>query len=222
MSLIKKRVLLLGGNGRTGRKVIEVATSRGMEVAALVRNPASLQPREGLTVFEGTPTDADAVERAIEGADSVVSTLNNGRTSDFPWARSTSPKDLMEVSTRNAIAAMEQRQIRRIAVLSAAGVADSYDHSPWWFRMLIDYSNMKQAYEDHNAVDALLRSSDVDWTIARAMGLTNSPPSGTVIHSYANRPKPSMFISRESVAHFLLDSLSDPEMVGRAPVISEQ
>lgn len=218
-----KHILLFGGNGRTGREVIKRALERGIGVTALVRNASSItQNAPLLRVVQGNPMNAEDVEHAIEGADAVVSTLNNGRTSDMPWAKVTSPVDLMEVSIKNAIASMKARNIPRIATLSAGGVGDSFDDAPWIMRVLIKKTNMKQAYDDHNKVDEALRASGLAWTQARAMGLTNKPHTGEIVHSYANDPKPGMTISRAGVAAFLLDSLSDPAMIGKAPVISEK
>ena len=68
------RVLVIGGNGRTGRLVVDEALRRGTvptlhspaiafsdgsvghEVTALVRNPESLEARKGLTVVKGKTT----------------------------------------------------------------------------------------------------------------------------------------------------------------------
>lgn len=218
-----KRILLLGGNGRTGIEVVKLALSRGIGVNALVRDPTKVTiTHDLLTVFKGNPMNADDINRAIEGADAVVSTLNNGRTSDMPWAKPTSPVNLMEVSINNAMAAMKSRGITSIATLSAGGVGDSFADAPGFMRFLINKTNMKQAYDDHNKVDTALRASGLNWTQARAMGLSNKPPKGKIIHSYGNQPKPAMMISRATVAAFLLDSLNDPAMWGKAPVISEK
>lgn len=216
-------LLVLGGNGRVGTEVVKLALERGIRVNALVRRPAEFaHTSELLTTYEGSPMDAEAVQEASDGADGVISTLNNGRASDNPWAKPTSPKDLMEVSIGNALAAMSARDIRRIAVLSAAGVGDSFQHSPWVFRQLMTRTNMKQAFDDHNAVEVLLRASGVEWTLARAMGLSGKPSKGELVLSYNNEPKPAMMIPRETVARFLIDSLDDESLIGRAPVISER
>lgn len=218
-----ERILVLGGNGRTGRDVVDLALERGWGVNALVRRAESIEQQSDLlTVIEGSPMDFETVAKAMLGVDAVVSTLNNGRTSDNPWAKPTSPVNLMRISVRNAIDNMYVRDIRRISVLSAAGVGDSYADSPWVFRQLIRRSNMRQAFDDHNAVDELLRRSDVDWTQARAMGLAGRDPKGRLVLSYGNVPKPGMFISRRTVATFLLDSLTDESLIGQAPVISER
>lgn len=218
-----ERILVLGGNGRTGRDVIDLALERGWGVNALVRRADSIQQQsDQLAVTEGTPMQVDAVAKAMVGVDAVVSTLNNGRTSDNPWAKPTSPVDLMQVSVRNAIDNMYVQGIRRISVLSAAGVGDSFADSPWVFRQLIRRSNMRQAFDDHNAVDELLRQSDVDWTQARAMGLAGREPKGRLVLSYSKTPKPGMMIARRTVAAFLLDSLTDDSLIGKAPVISER
>ena len=56
-----RSILVLGGTGNTGRRVVRQAVSRGFAVHALVRSRDRLEARsERLQVVEGTPqTEAD-------------------------------------------------------------------------------------------------------------------------------------------------------------------
>lgn len=218
-----ERILLLGGTGRTGKEVLKLALERGIGVTALVRDPSAVETNHDLlTVVKGTPLSPEDVATAIKGVDGVVSTLNNTRKSDMPWAKITAPPRLMTDSITNVVKAMKAEGISKIAVLSAGGVGDSYDDTPGFMKFLIKRTNMRQAYEDHNGVDEILRASGLDWTQARAMGLVGKAAKGPIVHSYGNVPKPSMTIPRRGVAEFLLDSVADPEMAGKAPVISQR
>ena len=61
------KILLLGATGRTGRWILEEAIGRGHIVHALVRDPAKLKITNGrLILFEGTPTDSVALEKAMQ------------------------------------------------------------------------------------------------------------------------------------------------------------
>lgn len=217
------KILLLGATGRTGRLVLEQALARGWQVSALARNAGALpQNAAGLSVTQGTPLNRGDVARAMEGCDAVISTLNNNRASDNPFARPVSPPNFMADSIARTLEAMQAQGIRRISLLSAAGAGNSFPEQPWLFRMLIRHTNLGHTYRDHDAVDALLRRSDADWTQVRAVMLGRNPGKGPVIVSYGGSPRPHFQISRDSVARFLIESLDDGALVGKAPTISQK
>jgi putative NADH-flavin reductase len=67
---------VFGATGGVGREVVTQALDRGDHVTAYVRNPAKLgitHPK--VTVVAGELTDREAVQRAIRGADAVISAL---------------------------------------------------------------------------------------------------------------------------------------------------
>lgn len=217
------KVLALGATGRTGRWVLEYALRAGHDVVALVRTPEKISARSPkLSVVCGTPENADDVFAAVRGCQAVVSTLNNKRASDLPWARPVSPPTLMARSIGNALTAMRLTGARRIVVLSALGVGDSFTIAPAVVRFLIRWTNLRISYQDHEAQEALLRESTLDWTSVRAAILTNRQARGKLIVSYGGRPKPAMTIARAEVARFMVEILDQPAFFGKAPVISEQ
>lgn len=216
------KVLALGATGRTGRWVLECALTAGHDVVALARAPEKILARPKLSVVRGTPESADDVLAAIRGCEAVISTLNNKRASDLPWAKPIGPAMLMTRSIGNAVVAMRRTAARRIVVLSAVGVGDSFALAPAVVRLLIRRTNLRISYEDHNAQEALLRASGLDWTSVRAAILTNRRAHGKLIVSCDGRPKPAMTIGRAEVARFMVGILEQPAFFGKAPVISER
>ena len=217
------KILLLGGSGRTGSAVIKQALSKGFEVVALVRQPEAVTTSNSkLKLVQGSPLNAGDVAMALQGCHAVISTLNNQRTSDSPFAKPKSPENLMANSIQNAISAMKHQNVRRILVLGAAGVGDTYEDVPWFFKFFINYTNLSYAYRDHNQVAEILKSSGLDWTIGHAVMLGKKVGTGPIIQSYGNVPKPASQIHRDSVADFLLDNISNKSLFGKAPVISQK
>ena len=49
--------------------------------------------------------------------------------------------------------------------------------------------------------------SKLNWTIIRPVGLSNSKKEEKIIENFNNEPKPTMLISRKSLAKYLLQSL---------------
>lgn len=217
------KLLVLGATGRTGRWILEYALDAGHDVVALVRSPHKIvAPSRKLRVVRGTPENANDVLAALNDREAVVSTLNNNRTSDLPWARPVSPPMLMTRSIANAVDAMRATGARRIVVLSAVGVGDSFAYAPAITRLLIRRTNLRIVFEDHAAQEAVLRESGLDWTCVRPAILTNARSLGKIVVSYGGQPKAGMTMGRAHVARFMVDILDEPAFFGKAPVISDR
>ena len=215
-------LFLLGGSGRTGGHIIEYALHQGHTLTALVREPARLTAREGLTIVQGTPLDAAAVDRAMAAADGVIVALNSNRTSDRPWAKPVSPPRLMADSVAHTTAAMTRHKIRRIVIVSAFGVGDSLSREPVLARWAIQHTNLSYTYADHNLVDGEIRATDTDWTLLRPVALDDKPAVGHVAVSDTSGPKPSFFVGRQDVARFAVDVIDPPRYIHQAPIISRR
>ncbi|KAJ4417720.1 hypothetical protein N0V82_005994 [Gnomoniopsis sp. IMI 355080] len=224
-------ILIIGGSGRTGELVIDKAISHGHQVTALVRKPASLKPRNNLTIVEGTPINPEDLDKAFTtGADkasvapnAVVVTLNARRVSDSPFAAPSpdTPARLMADSTANTIAAMKRYNVSKIVIMSSMGTGSSYDGLNFLMRLVFSKTNMKFQMVDHNAVDSETRRAGVEFVLVRPAMLAEGPEAEVKV--YPDDGKGIGFmprITRHSVAGFIVRALEGSEFVGRAPVIS--
>ncbi|MEM7186522.1 MAG: NAD(P)H-binding protein [Bacteroidota bacterium] len=216
------KFLLLGATGRTGSLVLETALEQGFQVHCLARNSNRIAHRSGLTVFEGNPVNRDDLSRALEGCEAVINTLNVSRTSDFPWAKLRSPETYLSDVMKNLLSFTEQQPLNRIVCCSAWGVAETRRHIPGWFRWLIDRSNIGAAYRDHERQERLLEVAAIPWTIVRPVGLSNSTKKETVQESFNNDPKPSLLVSRATVARYLVAVLERDDLIRQKVVISKK
>jgi len=216
------RLLILGGTGRTGKLLVEEAVKRGYLVNVLVREKKHYSsPSLFISVFEGLPTHKADLAGAMLGCDAVINALNISRTSDFPWAKLRTPKKFLSLSMENEIAIARLQHIDRIITISAWGVNETKKELPFWFKWLIDYSNISYAYAEHEAQEQLLLISGLKWTAVRPVILTNFKKDQPVTVSYNKFPSPGLFISRYNVAKFIVDILEDPEFYQKQPTISE-
>jgi uncharacterized protein YbjT (DUF2867 family) len=217
------KLLILGATGRTGRLVVSEALKRGHAVHAVVRDAARLPvSSEKLAVFEGTPSDEETLRKAMEGCDAIVNTLNISRVSDFPWSPLRTPEDFLSRTIAKVIRIAGELGVRRIIVTSAFGVHETKAYLPGWFRWFIDHSNIGAAYRDHERQEDLLRTSSLDWTIVRPVGLTNSKREQKVMVSKIADPQPTLTISRLAVARFLLDVVEQRAFVRQIVTVSKQ
>jgi uncharacterized protein YbjT (DUF2867 family) len=212
-------LLVLGGSGRTGVHVLRHAAARGHHVRALVRDPSSLEAPTGVELVRGTPASTDDLRRAAEGTEAVISVLNNARASDNPWARPISPPGFMTDAARRTLEVMGELGLRRFVATSSQGVAEDWKRISPVMRGLIRMSNIKAGFEDHDGVDALMRGSDVDWTLARAVALTDKPVTGPLRAALPGTEKPGTWVNRGDLAAFLLDAVENDTWIRQTPVV---
>lgn len=200
------RLLILGATGRTGKLILEAALSKDHQVNVLVRNSNRISPHPNLQVFEGDVTNSKDLELAIKGCSYVISCLNISRKSDFPWSALRTPATLLSDTMSALIPIAQSQQIQKVVLCSAWGVLETRKEIPAWFRWFIDNSNIGPAYQDHERQEKLLSNSGLAHLIVRPVGLSNGKLS-QVRESFSNAPKPSLLISRKSLAHYMLEKL---------------
>ena len=203
------KILVLGGTGRTGRIFVKLAAEKGHQVTAIVRSKSNATI-PGVKYIEGSPTDLKLVSEAIRGMDAAVVSLNINRTSDSPFARIVSPLTIISDSVNTLLQAMKNQGVKRVVSVSASGVGDSWKDMPFIGRLFIRNTNIWKAYLDHDRQEKALRASNLDWTIARPVMLTDKEDeSYKVTDARATAPK----ISRKGVAKFILDSLEQERYI---------
>jgi putative NADH-flavin reductase len=219
--MTNKKLLILGSTGRTGKYLLEEALARGFEVNILVRDIQKVKIRsEKLRIFEGTPSNKEDLAKALQGCTHVLSALNISRNSDFPWSALRTPKDFLEKTVQNLIDLSKTNPLENVMVISAWGVAETRNDIPFWFRWMIDFTNVKYGYLGHEDQERLLKSSDLNWTIVRPVILTNNKIIRTILVSLHNHPKPNYLISRINVANFMIDILEKSLYMKQTPTIS--
>jgi uncharacterized protein YbjT (DUF2867 family) len=116
-------ILVVGGAGELGARVVRLLADNGHEVRCLVRHKtadAALR-RFGATVVRGDLTKPPSLPAACEGIDTVVATVTAmGRRLARAGRGSIREIDLVGVSA--LIVAAEQARVRRFVFVSSAGL----------------------------------------------------------------------------------------------------
>jgi putative NADH-flavin reductase len=213
------KILILGITGRTGSLVAEEALRRGYKFVGIAREQSRVRVNDAEIVI-GTPYDFDTVRKAITGCDAVISTLNIFPKSQSLFGKIRSPLDSMSVSINNCVKAMEETGIKRIVLMTALGVGDSAREIPGLFSFFVKISNIKYAYADHNVQEKILENSNLDWTIVRPVGLTDKNDNLSILHNIKGVGMIKSTISRNAVAHFIIDCIERGEFIRQKPGIS--
>lgn len=208
-----KSLLLFGATGRTGRQVLDQALAAGHRVTAMVRDPARLPlAHPQLQVVQGDGTDASRIAEVLPGHDVVISAVG---------APPSSRDGIREACTRAQITAMQAQGARRLISVSTHGVGPSRGDLPWFMRAFIVPFILHRAFADHEAQDALVRQSQLDWTLVKPTNLIDDPATGDVAVGFGRVPKGrSMKVPRADVAAFIVAQIDDDAYIGKEPGIT--
>lgn len=112
------KIALIGATGFVGSALLAEALERGHQVTAVVRHPAKLPQRAGLTGAAADVNDVDALAEALAGHDVVISAFNPGWT---PGTVSPAMYDQQVRGTFAILAAVKKAGIRRVLWVGGAG-----------------------------------------------------------------------------------------------------
>jgi putative NADH-flavin reductase len=194
-------VTVFGATGRTGREVVTQALAAGHAVTAFVRSRDKLADQQDLAndrlrVVTGDVRDYDAVARAVEGADAVVSCLTPV------------PKEGMVQTegTENIARAMAAHGVRRVVSETGAGVdAPGDPERSFGGKLMRGVMTLVagKILADGEGHAEVLRRSDLDYAVIRPPRLTNGPHTGRYRHGILNLG-PGESVARADVADFML------------------
>ena len=206
------KIAVLGANGKTGRLVVAEALERSHSVVAVVRDPARVEIEHArLRVARADATDEVALMEAVAGADAVISTL--GRSTQGGPRR-----PVFAPAMRATLAAMRATGAGRLSVISAQGVGEEPDDG-----LALPLRLMRRllgsAIDDMGEMEQLVKASDVQWTIARAGGLTNQPKGPHLVES-GNALKGHGRTRRADLAETLVLAVTEDRWPRQAVVVA--
>ena len=209
------KLTVVAATGGIGRQVLDQAIAAGHDVTAVVRNPGKVTADVRKVAVDLSAADPTALEAAIGGADAVLSGLG--------------PAGVVARGTRAVVDAMVATGVRRIVVVSAAPIGTvaspgrphppKHDPGDGPLMRYVLTPMIKRILREHYADVALmedvLRDSTLDWTIVRPPRLTNKPLTGHYRTAIGQNLRRGSLISRADVAHLMLHSLQQPELIGQ-------
>lgn len=210
------RIVVFGANGQTGRLLTEQALVAGHDVAAVTRRPAEFPlTHDRLAVVHADAHDAQAVNRAVEGADVVLSALG------VPFTRK--QITIYSEGTGNIVAAMSRHGIKRLIVVSSSAT-EPHHHADGGFLLnrvlqpLVTATIGKTTYADMRHMEDLVRRSDLEWTIMRPSGLFDTP--GVTAYQLHQDQAPGIFTSRADLAASMLAQAAGSRFVRKAVAVT--
>jgi NADH dehydrogenase len=202
------KILVTGGTGFVGPKIVHAFRAADRDVRAVARRPdqAAQLTSWGVEVVQGDVTDRSSLDAALDGCTHVVHlvAMIKGRPQEF--------HEVMTVGTERLIAAAQAAGVSRFVLMSALGTsADSAAVVPY--------------YAAKWAMERALAASGLEYTIIRPSFVFGAggalptflrqvklSPVVTVIGPGTQRSQP---IWVEDVAEYFARAVDDPRAAGR-------
>ena len=208
----KRRILVFGAEGATGREVVRQALERGHPVRASELAFHEPQP-PGVEAMPANVLEDD-LGPVVRGVDAVISCLgvpNDPRTL-------LSPPPLYTEGTRHIVEAMEAEGVRRLVVISASFVA-APDRGPFLFRTAV-IAALSKVLDQMRGMEAMLRASPLDWTAVRPGWLMEAEASGDPWIGPDVIPEDLIRTRTGDLAALLLDCAAEDRWVRQTPAIA--
>lgn len=196
-------ILLLGMTGRTGSNIAKLALEDKHQVTALLRTPEKIKLNdENLSIIKGDATVKKDVERAMQGADVVISALN------------TDGGNTLTKSMPLIIDAMKAENIERIVTIGTAGILQSRVE-PDVLRYQSSESKRKltRAAEEHHKTYLLLKESELDWTVVCPTYLPDGEAVGEHREERDFLPEDGKKITTGDTAEFVYKQLESDKYI---------
>jgi nucleoside-diphosphate-sugar epimerase len=221
-------VLVVGGTGRTGRRVLQQLLGRGLGVRAIVRSRSRLPPEVAgnslLTVIEASllSLSDDEMRRQLVGCDAVLSCLGHVLSVEGLFG---SPRDLVTRATTRlcrAIEALRPEAPVKLVLMSSVSVhrprgldtrRGSFERA--FLRMLC--AVLPPAGDNQRAADFLLEkigpeNAFVQWVVVRPDSLLEGELSEYTVHEgLVNSLLAPGSTNMANVAHFMCELVTNPK-----------
>jgi len=197
-------IVVAGGTGTLGTRVVPRLSRQGHAVRVLTRDPARsshLIPL-GVEVVRGDVRDSASLAHALRGATTVISAVHG-----FAGPGGVSPAAVDQVGNANLISAATRTGAAFILV-SVVGAAPSHP---------------LELFRAKDAAERALRSSGIPWTIVRATAFMETwatimsgpaKASGKIL-VFGRGDNPINFVSAADVAELIALTATDPSLRGR-------
>jgi uncharacterized protein YbjT (DUF2867 family) len=192
-------VVVAGGHGQIGLRLLRLLARDGHRARGLIRNPDHAPELEaaGAEPFVADLEALDDLAPYVQGADAIVFAAGAGPGSGAERKRTMDLGGAVKL-----IDAAHAAGVRRYVIVSSIGAGDPSSGS----------DAMGPYQQAKGEADAALASSGLDFTIVRPGRLTDDPGTGRVA---AGEDVDRGDIPRDDVAATLLAVLEQPSTIGR-------
>jgi uncharacterized protein YbjT (DUF2867 family) len=204
----KQTVVIAGATGRVGRLVVNEVLARGFNVRAILVPPfdSSDQPEfseKNVEMAEGDLTSVEALEKAVEGADYLISVIGSKK----PFSKKENDK-IDNMGNQNLTRAAKAKGLKRVVIVSSNGVGNSR-----WAINLMHKLSMNRILRAKEKSEAFIQSQGMEYTLLRPGGYNEKDLSGEIV--FGEGGGLSGLIGRGGIAKTCADAITNPAMKNR-------
>ncbi|KAK5325778.1 hypothetical protein LTR93_003998 [Exophiala xenobiotica] len=218
---MSKHILVLGATGQTGLDFCSMALEQGHSLTLYVRNPdkvpAEIKDNRKVTVIKGPLDDESGLEKAVTSGPTVFVSFAGPTFGSKGTPVTDAMKKLFPLLSAN--------HYERALVLGTCSYPAPEDKGGLKRKASVALIKIigGTAYQEFNGLGTFVASSDASqlkWTLFRVPFLGNGPEK-PVTATYTGSGSDGMFLSRKSIAAWVLQEMSpDSAWVGKTPVLS--
>ncbi|OEK04250.1 NAD(P)-dependent oxidoreductase [Roseivirga misakiensis] len=205
------KIAILGGNGRTGKFLVNQLLNQGFSLKLLIRDPNKFSVNNPLIdIVAGDALDEDKVDTLIEGCQAVMGTMSQREGEPL----------LSSTATRYILKAMLKYEVKRYIVLAGINIDTPFDQKDIRSRMATEFmkANYPVPHADKQKSYAILAESSIDWTFVRVPLIDFDAAITPITINLENCIGDK--ISAASIAAFMIDQLTKDDFIRQAPFIS--
>jgi uncharacterized protein YbjT (DUF2867 family) len=198
------RIVVIGGSGRTGKRLVGQLVAAGDSVVATIRNPKKMAEMVKLgaetVILDLEHSSGPDFAAQFKGADAIV----------FAAGSSTGESSAIDrAGLVKTVRAAKSAGVKRYVAIASIGASTGMKLTGDWAS-----DEMKDYYKQKRAANAHLRASGLSWTILEPGELTDAKGTGKVTLSEAAIETGA--VPRADVAAVLVALLHEPRTAGRA------
>ena len=197
-------VLIIGATSGIGAVAVEDAVGRGLSVRAFARSAYTLEKTDLIDPFAGDARSTEDVSAALSGVRAVIYALGIKERLAMLWEVET----LFSDSTRVLLDAMKVSDTKRLVAVTGFGAGRSRSAMSALERFG-HRSVLGKPYANKDRQEQMIMQSDLDWTIARPVILTNGAKSRRLQVLRDPTTWRNGLVSRRDVAGYLVDAVED-------------
>lgn len=208
-------IVVVGASRGIGLETVRAALAAGHRVRAFARSANTIPiSDERLVKIVGSALDKASVAQGVTGADGVIQTLGVAAGKELITGTR-----LFSESTRVLVDAMSAAGVKRLVAVTGIGAGDSRGRGGLLYDALLFPVFLKRIYDDKDVQERIIRSSGLDWTIARPGILVDSPVRGSVRALTDPATWRASPVARADVAQFLVREVVERKFLRETPLL---
>lgn len=205
------KIAVLGGNGRTGKYLVNQLLEKGFSIKLLLRNPENdLVQNPNIEIVKGNALDLDSIRILLKDCSVVLSTLGQ---------RKGEPLTALKV-TENILKVMEEYKLKRYILLAGLNVDTPFDKKSEKTLLATNYmkANFPEIQEDRQKAYNALVESNVNWTLVRVPFIEFDAVSARI--SVNLEDCLGERIAATDIARFMIEVFAKSIFIKQAPFIA--